>query len=85
LNDNAQVTKELEQDFTGTALTQYGTAFEAMSSADKSDYIKSNINQFVGQSKDIIADVGSQISSMADSDIDAHLLTMGVDSDELKK
>lgn len=85
LNDNAQVTKELEQDFTGTALTQYGTAFEAMSSADKSQYIKSNINQFVGQSKDIIADVGSQISSMADSDIDAHLLTMGVDSDELKK
>ena len=85
LNDNAQVTKELEQDFTGTALTQYGTAFEAMSSADKNQYIKSNINQFVGQSKDIIADVGSQISSMADSDIDAHLLTMGVDSDELKK
>lgn len=85
LNDNAQVTKELEQDFTGTALTQYGTAFEAMSSADKSQYIKSNINQFVGQSKDIIADVGSQISSMADSDIDAQLLTMGVDSDELKK
>ena len=85
LNDNAQATKELEQDFTGTALTQYGTAFESMSDADKSQYIKSNINQFVGQSKDIIADVGSQISSMSDSDIDAHLLTMGVDSDGLKK
>ena len=85
LNDNAQVTKELEQDFTGTALTQYGTAFESMSDADKSEYIKSNINQFVGQSKDIIADVGSQISSMSDSDIDAHLSTMGVDADELKK
>ena len=84
LNDNAQVTKELEQDFTGTALTQYGTAFEAMSSADKNQYIKSNINQFVGQSKDIIADVGSQISSMSDSDIDAYLLKSGVNSDELK-
>ena len=85
LNDNAQVTKELEQDFTGTALTQYGTAFEAMSSADKNQYIKSNINQFVGQSKDIIADVGSQISSMSDSDIDAYLIRSGVGSDELKK
>ena len=85
LNDNAQVTKELEQDFTGTALTQYGTAFEAMSSADKSQYIKSNINQFVGQSKDIIADVGSQIGSMSDSDIDAYLMRSGVGSDELKK
>ena len=85
LNENAQVTKELEQDFTGTALTQYGTAFESMSSADKSQYIKSNINQFVGQSKDIIADVGSQISSMSDSDIDAYLRRSGVGSDELKK
>lgn len=85
LNDNAQVTKELEQDFTGTALTQYGTAFEAMSDADKSQYIKSNINQFVGQSKDIIADVGSQISSMSDSDIDAYLIRSGIGSDELKK
>lgn len=85
LNDNAQATKELEQDFTGTALTQYGTAFEAMSDADKSQYIKSNINQFVGQSKDIIADVGSQISSMSDSDIDAYLIRSGVGSDELKK
>lgn len=85
LNDNAQVTKELEQDFIGTALTQYGTAFSSMSDADKSEYIKSNINQFVGQSKDIIADVGSQISSMSDSDIDAYLLTMGVNADELKK
>lgn len=85
LNDNAQVTKELEQDFTGTALTQYGTAFESMSGADKSQYIKSNINQFVGQSKDIIADVGSQIGSMSDSDIDAYLMRSGVGSDELKK
>ncbi len=84
LNDNAQVTKELEQDFTGTALTQYGTAFESMSSADKSEYIKSNINQFVGQSKDIIADVGSQINSMSDSDIDAYLIRNGIGSDELK-
>ena len=85
LNDNAQVTKELEQDFTGTALTQYGTAFESMSDADKSQYIKSNINQFVGQSKDIIADVGNQIGSMSDSDIDAYLIRSGVSSDELKK
>lgn len=85
LNDNAQVTKELEHDFTGTALAQYGTEFKSMSGADKSQYIKSNINQFVGQSKDIIADVGSQIGSMSDSDIDAYLIRSGVGSDELKK
>lgn len=84
LNDNAQVTKELEHDFTGTALDQYGTEFKSMSGADKSQYIKSNINQFVGQSKDIIADVGSQIGSMSDSDIDAYLMRSGVGSDELK-
>ena len=82
LNKNSQTQAEINQDWRGSALRQFNADYVDLNEEEQQEFIDRNINQFVGQSKDVIKDVGRQITelqSMSDKDIDTYLVSMGVD------
>ena len=93
LNKNAEVTADLNLDYENLALAETGKSIESMSADEKHDYSKSLIEEhgkeFRGKAKDIISDVGQQISGLTDmseEDMKAYLVSnSNLGAEEIKK